>query len=75
MGGISMDIYRFYVYAYIREKDLKQAINTIDMILGVINSMSTTEYYDDSINGFLAMRQRFAKESGIQDDVLNLSTV
>lgn len=64
-----------YTSDNIREKDLKQAINTIDMILGVINSMSTTEYYDDSINGFLAMRQRFAKESGIQDDVLNLKTL
>ena len=57
----------------IRESDLTQAINTLQMIAAVVSSMSTTSYYDDNLSGFIAMRQQYAKKAGIDDNVLNLS--
>lgn len=57
----------------IRETDINQAINTLQMIAAVVNAMSTTSYYDGDLTGFIAMRQQYARQSGISDDVLNLS--
>lgn len=59
----------------IREGDINQAVNLLDMMSLVVDSMSTTEYYGGDLTGFIAMRQQFAKLNGLQDDVLNLTTV
>ena len=64
-----------YTADNIREADLQQAVNTLDMITAVINAMSTTSYYGDDANGFIAMRQRFARESNLPDEVLDLVTI
>lgn len=56
----------------IRESDINQAINTLEMISAVVNAMSTTSYYDGDLTGFIAMRQQYAKNAGIDDDVLKL---
>ena len=56
-------------------RDLQQAINTIDMFNTVVNSMSTTQRYGDDFNGFLAMRQDFAKKYDIKDPILSLKTI
>lgn len=59
----------------IREADLQQAINTLDMIIAVIHAMSTTSYYGDESNGFIAMRQKYARDSKIKSEVLDLFTI
>lgn len=59
----------------IRNKDIQQAINMLDMFDTVINKMSTTSFDGEGITGFIAMRQQFAKKIGAKDDVLNLKTI
>ena len=59
----------------IRVRDLQQAINTIDMFNTVVNAMSTTQRFGDDFNGFLAMRQDFAKKYNIKDPVTDLKTI
>ena len=64
-----------YVSDNIREQDLKQAINVLEMIQVVIKSMSTTEVNYADPYGFIASRQNFAKKNGLEDDVVNLVTI
>ena len=68
-----------YISDNIREQDIKQAINVLEMIQVVIKSMATTEVNYEDPYGFIASRQNFAnkikKERGIEDDVLKLKTI
>lgn len=59
----------------VRESDINQAINTLDMISAVIHAMSTTEVgYEDPI-GFVSARQKFSKKYNLEDEVVNLFTI
>ena len=64
-----------YISDNIRNQDIQQAINLLDMFDTVIHKMSTTSFNGEGITGFIAMRQQFARLSGITDDVLNLKTI
>ena len=59
----------------IRSQDIQQAIDLLDMFDVVINNMSTTSFEGEGITGFIAMRQQYAKLSGITDDVTSLKTI
>lgn len=64
-----------YTADNIREQDINQAINTLEMIKSVVYAMSTTEVdYEDPV-GFISARQIFAKRNGIKDPVTSLKTI
>lgn len=59
----------------VREQDLNQAIDQLEMIKSVVYAMSTTEVdFEDPI-GFIAARQKYAKDNKLEDEVLNLKTI
>lgn len=59
----------------IRDSDINQAIEALEMIKSVVYAMTTTQVgYDDPF-GFIAARQNFAKKYNLDDDVKNLKTI
>lgn len=64
-----------YTSDNIREQDLTQAMNTLEMIKSVVNAMSTTEVNYGDPYGFIASRQAFAKRNGVESGVSNLFTL
>ena len=59
----------------IREQDLQQAIDQLEMIKAVVYAMSTTTVdFEDPI-GFIASRQKYAQDNKLEDDVLKLKTI
>ena len=64
-----------YTSDNIREQDIKQAMNTLEMIKSVVNAMSTTEVNYGDPYGFITSRQAFVKRNNIESDVSNLFTI
>ena len=64
-----------YLSDGVRESDINQALDHLEMIKAVVSAMATTTVdYDDPI-GFISARQKFAKKYNLEDDVLNLKTI
>ena len=63
-----------YISDNIREKDVKQAIEMLELLKVNIMSASQTEFNGETL-GFLKMRQNFAIKNGLKDDVLDLNTI
>lgn len=59
----------------IREQDLNQAINHLEMMKAVVKAMSTTEVNFGDPYGFIQSRINYAKKYNQEDDVLKLKTI
>ena len=59
----------------IREQDLQQAIDQLEMIKAVVYAMSTTTVDFEDPVGFIASRQKYAQDNKLEDDVLKLKTI
>lgn len=64
-----------YLSDGIREADVNQAIDNLEMIKAVVNAMATTTVdYEDPI-GFISARQKYAEKYKLDDDVTKLKTI
>ena len=63
-----------YISDNVREKDVKQAIEMLELLKVNIMSASQSEFNGETL-GFVKMRQNFANKNGLKDDVLNLNTI
>jgi len=59
----------------IREQDLNQAVNHLEMMKAVIYAMSTTTVDFGDPYGYIQSRINYAKKYNQEDDVINLKTI
>lgn len=55
--------------------DIKQAMDTLELIKAAVSAMSTTQISTEDPLGFIATRQQFAKANKTGSDVANLKTI
>jgi len=64
-----------YIADNIRDQDITQALNILNMIKSVVHAMSTTEVSYGNPTGFIYLRQEFAKRNNVDSDIAKLKTI
>ena len=64
-----------YLSEGIRDSDMQEAMNNIDLVKSVVYAMSTTEVDYGDPYGFIASRQNFLTRNKIKSDTLDLKTI